>query len=256
MSWVAVAIGGGAILGYMGSQQAAHTQADAANNATATQKGMFDTTYAAGAPYREGGASAQAKLNTLLGLPSGDKSSSDYGGLNQQFTADMMPQYSPAYQFQLQQGNQALQNSQAAKDGILSGAALKDLIGYNQNFAQTGFGNAFNLWNTQQNQKYARLAGLTSTGENAAVNAGNTGAQTGFGMANTITGAGNAAASGIIGGTNAVTGAINNGLGYYQLNSLLHPGSSVSAADMATANASSDPIGSLNSLQGWTTAGT
>lgn len=67
MSWVAVAIAGGAIIsGAMSSgaaSDAAAQQASAANNATAQQQAMFNTINQQGAPQREAGYSA---LNSLL----------------------------------------------------------------------------------------------------------------------------------------------------------------------------------------------
>jgi hypothetical protein len=54
----------------------------------------------------------------------------------------------PGYQFALEQGNQGLQRSAAAKGGLLSGGALKDISAYNVGMAdqnyQNVWGNAFN----------------------------------------------------------------------------------------------------------------
>ena len=51
---------------------------------------------------------------------------------------------SPAYQFRVNQGNQALQNSAAAKGLTRTGGTLKDFIDYNQNFASQEYGQEFN----------------------------------------------------------------------------------------------------------------
>lgn len=223
MSWVAAAIGGSALLGAYTSNKAAGQQADAANNATATQQGMFDKTYAAGQPYRDTGAAASGRLQDLLGL-SGNTGAEGYGSLGKTFTgADYLANQDPGYQFQLNQGQQALQNSQAAQGGVLSGAALKGLMNYNQDYASTGYNNAFGRFNTQQSNIYNRLGNLATLGQNSAAGAGANGASFANGIAGTITGAGNAAAAGTIGMGNAITGSINNGLGYYQLNSILNP---------------------------------
>lgn len=48
---------------------------------------------------------------------------------------------SPGYQFRLDQGNQALARKAAASGGRISGAALKALDQYNQDFASNEFGN-------------------------------------------------------------------------------------------------------------------
>ena len=51
---------------------------------------------------------------------------------------------SPGYQFRVNQGNQALQNSAAAKGLTRTGGTLKDFIDYNQNFASQEYGQEFN----------------------------------------------------------------------------------------------------------------
>lgn len=218
MTWVAAAVVGSAAIGYLGATSAANTQADAANNATANTQAMFNTTQANLKPYMDGG---NTSLSTLL-----DKIKS--GQLGGQFTpADYLANKDPGYEFQLQQGQQALQNSQAAGDGALSGSALKGLINYNQGMASTGYQNAYNRWLSSQNNTYGQLSGLASLGENAGANVGNAGVGYAGSMANTITGAGNASAAGIMGGTNAITGAVNNGMGYYQLNNLMNSNTSI-----------------------------
>jgi hypothetical protein len=57
-------------------------------------------------------------------------------------------QATPGYQFQLQQGQQALNQSAAARGGMLSGAQLKAAQGFGQQQAATGFQSA---WERAQN---------------------------------------------------------------------------------------------------------
>jgi hypothetical protein len=230
---VAAAVIGGSVLtagvGAMASQSAANTQADAANNATGAQLQMYNQTVQNEQPYMSAGSTA---LNTLTGqLPALTTPMAIQPSIDNTNWKQYM---SPAYDFQLQQGEQALQNSQAAQDGVLSGAALKGLINYNQNMAGTAFQNAFNDYQTQygnqfnqyqtQNQNiYNRLANLAQLGQNAASSTGMQATQTGANMANTMTAAGNAQAAGTIGTANAVNGAVNNGMGYLMLNNMVSP---------------------------------
>lgn len=227
---VAAAIVGGAAItagvGAMSSQSAANTQADAANNATGAQLAMFNTTQGNLQPYMGEGSTALSTLNGQLGTLNTPMA------IQPSINNTNWKQYmSPAYDFQLQQGQQALQNSQAAQDGVLSGAALKGLINYNQNMAGTAFQNAFNDYQTQygnqfnqyqtQNQNiFNRLSSLANLGENAAANVGQNATQTGANVANTMTAAGNAQAAGIMGTSNAIANGLNNGMGYYMLNNL------------------------------------
>lgn len=230
---VAAAIVGGAAItagvGAMSSQSAANTQADAANNATSTQLGMFNQTQQNLQPYMGAGSTALSSLNGQLGTLNTPMA------IQPSINNTNWQQYmSPAYNFQLQQGQQALQNSQAAQDGVLSGAALKGLVNYNQNMAGTAFQNAFNDYQTQygnqfnqyqtQNQNiYNRLSNLANLGENAAANVGQQATQTGANVANTMQAAGNAQAAGTIGTANAINGAVNSGMGYLMLNNMVNP---------------------------------
>lgn len=227
---VAAAIVGGAAItagvGAMSSQSAANTQSDAANNATGAQLAMYNQTVGNEQPYMTAGNNA---LSTLAGqLPTLNTPMGIMPSINNTNWKQFM---SPAYDFQLQQGEQALQNSQAAQDGVLSGAALKGLVNYNQNMAGTAFQNAFNDYQTQygnqfnqyqtQNQNiFNRLSSLAQLGQNAASQTGMQATQTGANVANTMTAAGNARAAGTMGMSNAITNGFNNGMGYYMLNNL------------------------------------
>lgn len=217
-------LGGAALAGgYMSSQasqNAADTQSAASRYAADVQKQMYDQTRSDLSPYMKGGGTA---LSSLL-----DKINS--GQLGGSFTEqDYLDNRDPGYQFQLQQGQNALQNSQAAGNGIMSGAALKDLINFNQGTAATGYQNAYNRWLSQQQNTYNQLSGIAGLGENAAAGAGNVGATYANSIGNNITGAANAQAAGQIGSANAWSGALNNGMGYYQLSQMLNGGGNSSA---------------------------
>lgn len=208
MSFVAVAVVGGAVIGAVGSNLAAGKSASAANNATNTQAGMFNTITGQEQPFMTAGVNATNALQTDLGLTG--KGTPGYGSLTAPFTAqDYLNNQDPGYQFQLQTGAQATRNADTPGVGSLSGAALKDLTGFNQNMAATGYQNAFNRYQTQQSNTFARLSGIAGLGQNAASNTGTAGTSLGTGMAQTQIAAGNDAASGILGGTSAAAGGAN-----------------------------------------------
>lgn len=69
MSWIAVAIGGSALLGYLGSQSAASAQRDAANQANQTQWSMYNQTRRDNLPWLYRGNAAGNQLAFLLGIP-------------------------------------------------------------------------------------------------------------------------------------------------------------------------------------------
>lgn len=215
---VAAAIAGaglaGAVISSNAAQSAAGTQAAAADAATAQQEAMYQKSQQNLAPYMAGGNTALSTLNGKLAN----------GSLGGSFTpADYLENQDPGYQFQLGQGQQALQNSQSAQDGVMSGSALKGLITYNQGTAATGYQNAYNRWLSSQNNTYNQLSGVASLGESAAAGAGATGAGYSSGISNTITGAGNAQAAGTVGSANAISNGLSNGAGYYAISSLLNP---------------------------------
>jgi len=198
-------VGGAVISGVMGAnaaQGAASTQAAASDRATQAQLQMYNQTQANLKPYMGQGSTALSTLAT---------------NANNGFTgADYLNNQDPGYQFQLDQGQQSLQNSQAAGDGIMSGSALKGLINYNQNAASTGYQSAYNRWLSTQ----GLLSNVASIGESAAAGAGSSGASFANGISNSITGAGNAGAAGIMGASNAITGSIGTVGNMYALNGL------------------------------------
>lgn len=212
----------GAVVSSSASKDAANTQANAANNAANLTKDQYQQTRSDLQPFVQGGYGAQTSLNNYLGVGT-PTDGSTYGQLTRQFTpADYLANRDPGYGFQLQQGQQALQNSQAAQDGVLSGAALKGLIGFNQGMASTGYNDAFNRWNTQNTNTYNRLAGLLQVGENAGAQTGMIGANLAGTTSNAIMSEGNALAAGTIGQANAISGGLNTAASGYMLNSVLN----------------------------------
>lgn len=145
------------------------------------------------------------------GSGGGSGQSSDFGSLLAPFDANTFNQYKdPGYQFRLQQGTQGLQNSAAASSGALSGAALKDLIGYNQDMASTEYGNAFNRYQTQQGNIFSRLSSIANQGENAAANTGAQGTALAGQAGNALQNAGSAEGASIVGATNGIGNAYAN----------------------------------------------
>jgi len=128
-------------------------------------------------PYLASGQAANSRLSDLLGT-SGNTTSAGYGSLTTPFTAADL-QNDPGYQFQLQQGNQALDRQQAAKGNYFSGAALKAAQDYGQGLADTTYNNAYTRDLQSKQQQYGMLAGQSGTGQTAATNLGNIDQSTG-----------------------------------------------------------------------------
>lgn len=208
--WAAAAVIGGAAIGAIGSNVAAGTQASGQKAAAATQQQMFNTINQQEQPFIQGGYGANTQLQQLMGI-GGDSTAANYGSFNKPFTSqDYLNNQDPGYQFQLQTGGQALRNADTPGVGSLSGAALKDLMSFNQNMASTGYQNAFNRFQTQQNNVFGRLSGIAGLGQNAATNVGTAGTSLGTGIGQAQAAAAGSQAAGIVGATNSLGGAASS----------------------------------------------
>jgi hypothetical protein len=141
-------------------------------------------------------------------------------------------QTDPGYQFRMGEGQRGVENSAAARGGALSGAALKAITKYGQDFASNEYTNAYNRFNNNQTNQYNRLAGLAGVGQqatnqlgNAAGNYANAGSNIygnlGNAQGQSAINAGNAQAAGAVGQANAFNSAIGGATNAYQQNQLL-----------------------------------
>lgn len=202
---------GGALISSNASSNAANTEANAANNASQTQWNMYQDEKNTSAPWVAAGQSGLAQLQAAM------------PDLTRQFTAQDF-QSNPGYQFQLQQGQQAIQRSAASKGLLNSVGTQQNLDAYSQGMANTDYQQALGNFTANQQQRYNMLAGLSQQGlsganmtNQAAMNAGNN-------ISNNQMAAGNAQAAGIMGQANATSGAIssigNGAMGYGIMNQL------------------------------------
>jgi hypothetical protein len=189
MPWMALAIGGSALLGANASSKAASTQASAADRATELQERMFNKQIELQEPFRQSG------INALNKIESGD----------------IMGSMDPSYSFRFQEGLKALDRQAAARGGLISGGALKAAQRYGQEFASNEFGNAYN-----------RLASRAGFGQTATNNMGAAAGNFGMNAGNLMTGAGAARASGYVGGANALTSGLGQYMNYTQNQNLLN----------------------------------
>lgn len=118
-------------------------------------------------------------------------------------------QSDPGYQFQLNQGNQALDRKQAASGNFFSGGALKEAQEFGQGLADTTYNSAYNRWLQSQGQKLGAAGALAGVNDNI----GNIKANSIVNTGNVLSGAG----AGILGGNGySNTGALlNNNDGDY-----------------------------------------
>lgn len=139
---------------------------------------------------------------------------SSYGSLLKKFDQNDLNNdvvYNSGLQFGLDQGTGAI-NQRALQGGSYdSGATLKALTKYANDYGSTKANEAYNRYNTTNDSIYNKLAGISGAGQTAT----NQVQAAGTNMANNVSGsindAGNARSAGIIGGANA-WGNVGSGL--------------------------------------------
>lgn len=208
------AIGGG-LIASSGAKSAANTQAQAAQDAQASQERMFEKQTRLQEPFRQAGMAAQNQLLTYLGLqapegsglnvnaasPSFGKYAGNFG--MQDFTAD------PGYAFRMSEGMKALNNSMAARGLGISGANVKGALKYGQDLGSQEYQNAFNRYQVNRANQLNPLQSLMGAGQSSANTLTSAAGQLGSGIAETQLQAGNARASGYVGSSNALANALS-----------------------------------------------
>ena len=252
MTWVAVAIGGSALVGgYVaskGQQQAADTQANAAREAGAVQSDIADRQLALQKQQYEEGVQRQqpwltAGTNALARMQAGEFAPPAAFNAND-------PRYAQPGAFSFT-ANDYQERTAAARGGLISGTALKAASRYSGDLASQEYQNAYTRaltgYNTKVDQSntafsrgltgynadvaradtgYNRLAGmagigqttgqqLNTAGANYASMGSNTLGNYGTAAGNAITGAGAATAAGQMGSANTLASALNTGVSSY-----------------------------------------
>lgn len=155
----ALIAGGMATQAYFGNKSAKAAKR-AAEAAAAEMRASKNRAIGYQKPYYNSGTLG---LNNLTGLLTGFQydAKGNKTTLNEQDRSNLF-QKSPGYQFRLEQAQNALQASQAAKGGLLSGGAMKEMNAYTQGIASDEYNNYIN-----------QLSGLAGIGQNAANAMGN-----------------------------------------------------------------------------------
>jgi len=209
MSWVGIAVAGASVIGSVVSSSnassAANAQTNAANQANSTQQGMFNTTNANQAPWRQAGGQAVNALSQYYGL----------GGVNVpgQTGPSGVANYAqtlsklPGYQFQMDQGTLATQRDLSARGLLQSGAAGKELTTFGQGLASN--------YAQQYTSGLQSLAGLGQSSVQATGQAGTAAANQ---IGSNQIYAGNAQATGYANQSQAINSGLSgiaSGVGYY-----------------------------------------
>lgn len=210
-----------------GGSQAASAAEDAANQ----QYAMYYQTRSDLSPYNVTGQNAlTGAYNIASGSPTGG--GPDYVSLAQQNLPGQMTQaqleQTPGYQWQLAQGQKAVQSAAAARGLGVSGASLKGAATYAEGLASANYQNQFN--NAQKNfedylnlntnqqanltNQFNRYNSLVTTGENAAAQTGTAGQNAASAAGQYTSAAGQYTGAATQNAANALTSGVNNYLGY------------------------------------------
>jgi len=194
------------------AEYAANLAAQGQQNALDFTKGVYQNAQSYAAPYQSAGTTA---LPYLL------QAAAPGGAFNSTPTAAEVMALDPGYQFNLEQGQQALERAEAAAGGLVSGGALKAAAQYATNYTTNAYQNAYNQFLNTRQANYANLMGLAGLGENAnalLTNAGTSAAYSNTNAAlqganlqgNYLTQGASAQAAGTVGVANAWNGALSN----------------------------------------------
>lgn len=177
MTWTTVAVGAGtALAGMYGANKAAGAASSGYNSAADAQRAMYGQSRQDLMPYMNFGNNyALPGLTNFVNA----------GGLNMPTASTISSM--PGYQFNFNQGLNALQNSAIAKGGLNSGNAMKAVMQYGQDYA----GSQWKDYMNQNNQLMNQWLQLANLGQNSAAGSASNAMSSGNTLANIYANAGN-----------------------------------------------------------------
>lgn len=174
------------------------------DDANGVAQGQAGISRADQAPWRAAGENALRQIQTQINDPAWQKFD------NSNMLTD------PGYQFRLNEGNKALERRQLAGGKFFGGAGLKDVSRFNQDFASNEYGNAFNRFQTDRQNRLNPLLAMAGLGQSSAAQTGNQAIQTGQYVGNNMIQNGQVGASGVVAQGNAMTTGLNSLYGIYR----------------------------------------
>ena len=136
------------------ADRAADISTAASREAIDLQRQMYYEGVARQQPWLEAG---QIALNKLV------PEATNYQNFGmEQFKQD------PGYAFRMSEGMKALENSAAARGGLLSGATMKGIQRYGQDMASQEYMNAFNRYQVEREARLNPLQSLAGVGQTTA----------------------------------------------------------------------------------------
>jgi hypothetical protein len=191
---------------------AANLSSEAENNSLQFTKDVYGNTENNEQPYQAAGTTALQQL--AAGTAAG-------GEFNSTPTAQQVLAQDPGYEFNLEQGQQALERAEAAGGSVGSGGALKAGVQYASDYANNEYNNAYQRYITTRQNNYTNLANLAGYGLSADSTLAGAGTAAAGNVSNTeltgaaqqgsdLTSAASATAAGTTGAANADASSLNN----------------------------------------------
>lgn len=181
-------------------------QQGAANKSNAFQQKMYKDSKKMFNPFLKGGQESYQDLrDTAQNFQNFGEAPGAFQGHSGVFGMSDF-QKDPGYEFRMKEGQRGIENSAAARGRTNSGAALKALAKYGQDYASNEYGNSYNRFNNDYNNAYNRhnsnqanqfnrLSSLANYGVNAANSISGLNSNLATNFSNTQASLGNAAAS-------------------------------------------------------------
>lgn len=161
---------------------------------------------------------AMAEYNAQLA--GSQRNPADYGSLMTTWTPNDVVN-DPGYQFQQEQGEQAVNRAALARGSYFAPSTVKDLLNFNTGLNRSYNADSFNRDAAQKTQKFNMLSGVSGTGQMTSNQINQAGSNAANNISNLLTQGGNAQASGIVGQANALNNGITQGLNWYNQSRIL-----------------------------------
>lgn len=210
--------------------RAAALESQSADKQLALQREIWEKQQKDQQPYQEQGAWGINRLGDLMKQGGGQLNNPfDTYLKSKGLAGGRFDTSNPAYQFQLQQGQRALDSSAAARGMGYSGAQMQASQKFGQGLASQEYDKQYNRANQEFGDYFNRVAGLSQGGQQAATTLGQQGSNyaqnagtTYSNLSNAQTGIlgqqANARASGYAANANAVSNTLGNLTNLYALN--------------------------------------
>jgi hypothetical protein len=143
-----------------------------------------------------------------------------FGALTKPFGMEDF-QASPAYQFNLAEGEKAINKAAAARGKFYAPGTLQDISKFSQGLASNEFQNAYSNYNTNMGNIWSRLSTLAGGGQNAAAGLGTNATAVAGQIGNNIMGGANAQAAGQVGSANALSNGMSSAYNNYVMQQIL-----------------------------------